>query len=165
MESIISYSVIILLIIVSIYVYNIRKSQTRIFTLSEQIYATNSLYVMILKKSGKIDSVIISVKAVKPITIDEIKVELITGKREFNYYDLRNIVNEETEFPFKTTSDSETKFTIPFNDFKSMLSDGVHPFRTFRFIISSDSNTPFKSHELGFNKKWVIYRPDTGSYN
>jgi len=165
MESIISYIVIIALIIVSIYVYNIRKKQSRVFVLSNQDFPDLSLSVNVQKNAVTAESLIVVISTKNNIRINDIKTELITSKREFNYYNLDSLCTEKYIFPVEVISESDITFTIPFDDFKSLLADGEHPFRTFRFVIYSETSKPFKSHELGFNKKWVIYRPDSGNYN
>lgn len=164
MESILSYTIIIVFIVISVYVYNIRKNTTRTFLLSDQHYPIASLNVWIQKEKGKIESIIIEVKNTEKLRIVNIKTELITGKREFNYYDHRQLSNSYP-MPVELPPDKDYKMELPFNSFKELMSEGEHPFRTFRFVVECDGSKTFKSHELGFNSKWVIYRPDTGSYN
>ena len=98
------------------------------------------------------------------MNITSVRAELITGKRVFNYYDISGLCNN-LDLPLDLTASNSCKIEIPFTDFKNKMNDGELPFRTFRFVINDDRNNPFKSHELGFNSKWIIYRPDTGSYN
>ncbi|MDG2080876.1 MAG: hypothetical protein P8J47_03735 [Bacteroidales bacterium] len=164
MESILSYTVIILVIVISIYIYNIRKKQSRIFSLSEQNFPSNIFYVKIAKLNGVITSILIEIYALKDMNITSVRAELITGKRVFNYYDISGLCNN-LDLPLDLTASHSCKIEIPFTDFKNKMNDGELPFRTFRFVINDDRNNPFKSHELGFNSKWIIYRPDTGSYN
>ena len=164
MESILSYTIIIVFIVISVYVYNIRKNTTRTFLLSDQHYPIASLNVWIQKEKGKIESIIIEVKNREKLRIVDIKTELITGKREFNYYDHMQLSNSNP-MPVDLSPDKDYKMELPFNSFKELMSEGKHPFRTFRFVVEGDDGKTFKSHELGFNSKWVIYRPDTGSYN
>ena len=164
MESILSYTVIILVIVISIYIYNIRKKQSRIFSLSEQNFPSNIFYVKIVKLNGVITSILIEIYALKDMNITSVRAELITGKRVFNYYDISGLCNN-LDLPLDLTESHSCKIEIPFTDFKKMMNDGELPFRTFRFVINDYRNNPFKSHELGFNSKWIIYRPDTGSYN
>lgn len=165
MESIISYIVIITLIVISIYVYNIRKQQTRLYVLSIQNYPELIMIVNIKKLASKIEDIVVQIKSKVDIEICDLRVELITSKREFNHYELNSFCNIDNALPIKIVAGSNESFTISFDAFKELLSDGQHPFRTYRFVVYDNNNKPYKSHELGFNKKWVIYRPDSGSYN
>lgn len=163
MESTISYIVIILLIIISIYTYNKRKTRINIFSLSIQKYPQIILNIKINKYKGKITDIILEQNSNNNITIVNTKVELISKKREFNYYELTNISN--TAVPYTLKAGESRSTSIPLESFKSLLMDGEHPFRTFRFMITDASGKNYKSHELGFDKKWIIYKPDSGHYN
>lgn len=164
MESTITYIVIAILVIIFVVVYNIRKQQTRSYLLSEQLYPNIDFSVNIVKHQSKIETISLKAIANKKITINSIKVELITRSREFNYYSLNNYITS-TNFPIKLNISDEMSFNLPFDEFKRLLNEGDLPFRTFRFTIVSDNDKSYKSHELGFNKKWIIYRPDSGTYN
>ena len=164
MESILSYTIIIVFIIISVYVYNIRKNTTRTYLLSDQHYPNASFYIWIKKEKGKIESIIIEVKNSEKLSISDIKAELITGKRDFSYYDY-NQLSDTVSLPVDISPNNGYRLELPFNAFKELMSKGEHPFRTFRFVADCKGGRTFKSHELGFNSKWVIYRPDTGTYN
>lgn len=164
MESIISYIVIISLVIISIYIYNIRKKQTHDFVLSKQNFPKLTFSVNIQKSQGNTNAILIKAFTTTEITIVEVRVELITASRDFNYYNLNEFI-KDMNLPTKIMVDKETTIPLAFSEFKSLLADGEHPFRTFRFVLVDDSGKVYKSHELGFNKKWIIYRPDSGSYN
>ncbi len=145
-------------------VYNYKKKQIRRYLLSMQQYPEADVSVNIQKTQSKISDIIIKVLANKDIDINDIKVELISKKREFNYYSLASLV-ENSKFPVTLNKSADIEFVIPFNDFKAKLMDGEHPFSTYRFMVIANQNQSYKSHEMGFNKRWVIYRPDTGNYN
>ena len=164
MESVLSYIVIIALIIISVFIYNIRKKQSRIYLLSVQNYPDLKLSVNIEKKEGEINAILLNIIPVIDIELKDAKVELISKKREFNYYSLTSYYSDNNAFN-TMHANSEEQIKIPFNEFKTLLKDGEHPFRTFRFVVYAKNDKPYKSHELGFNKKWIIYRPDSGSYN
>lgn len=164
MESVLSYIVIIGLIIVSVFIYNIRKKQSRIYLLSAQNYPELKLSINIEKKEGEINAILLKIIPVLDIELKDAKVELISSKREFNYYSLAHYYSNSNSFN-TMYANSEEQIRIPFDEFKTLLKDGEHPFRTFRFVVYAKNDKPFKSHELGFNKKWIIYRPDSGSYN
>ena len=98
------------------------------------------------------------------MNLNDIKIELISAKREFNYYSLESLKSTNS-FPTKLEKNTTVEFLILFEEFRTLLMDGEHPFRTFRFIAVSDKGQSYKSHEMGFDKRWVIYRPDSGTYN
>jgi len=164
MESIISYVIIITIVIVSIYIYNIRKKQTRDYILSIQNYPNLEFGVNIQKNNDIITAIILKLRLLTETSITNIKVELITADRKFYYYDLKSLTNN-INTPTSMDQKGDVLTTIPFDEFRTLLADGEHPFRTFRFVIYDNAEKAYKSHELGFNKKWVIYRPDSGSYN
>ncbi len=145
-------------------VYNFKKKQIRYYLLSLQQYPDLSISTNIKKTQGKISDIIINITANKAVILNDVKVELISKKREFNYYSLHQFLKTD-DFPVKLGMGSKTEFIIPFNDFKTLLMDGEFPFSTYRFMVVSSKEHMYKSHEMGFNKRWVIYRPDTGNYN
>ena len=122
MESILSYTVIILVIVISIYIYNIRKKQSRIFSLSEQNFPSNIFYVKIVKLNGVITSILIEIYALKDMNITSVRAELITGKRVFNYYDISGLCNN-LDLPLDLTASHSCKIEIPFTDFKKMINE------------------------------------------
>ncbi len=164
MENTITYIVITILMVLTIAFYNYKKKRIRQFLLSQQHYPELNINIYIEKNQGDISAAIVSITANKDIIITDIKVEVISKKREFNYYSLQKIVNDNS-VPLKLSTGVSAKFTVPFIDFKSLLMDGEYPFKTFRFLVASNNKRLFKSHEMGFDKRWTIYRPDTGSYN
>ncbi|HJN06739.1 MAG TPA: hypothetical protein QF480_09005 [Bacteroidales bacterium] len=164
MESTVIYITIIIIVILVITVYNYRKKQVRYYLLSLQRYPELTLSISIQKQKGKISAVFIKLSAIKEVELKDLKIELITAKREFNNYSLQSLL-ESNPFPVKLEENTKTKFLVRFEDFRTLLMDGEHPFRTFRFVVVSDKGQTYKSHEMGFDKKWVIYRPDSGKYN
>ncbi len=148
----------------AITVYNYRKKQTRYYLLSVQRFPELIIGIKIKKHQRKINAILINVTAIKEMILKDVKVELISSKREFNYYSLQSLISLNS-LPLKLDINSQNEFILPFEEFRSLLMDGEHPFRTFRFLVVSDKKQTYKSHELGFDKKWVIYRPDTGKYN
>lgn len=164
MESVLGYILIIILVIVSVYFYNLRKKTSRTFTLSQQNYADAVFKVRVIKEKGTITKLILALESKKDLDITSISVELITRKREFNSYDLCDVFID-IKVPFLVNSNEAYNVELDFEKFKKLLADGDLPFRTFRFVVKAKNNTAYKSHELGFNKRWVIYRPDSGTYN
>jgi hypothetical protein len=164
MESTVSYIIIVVLVILSIIVYNYKKKKIRYYLLSEQQYPELKIGVNIQKYQGKIVAILINFLAVKNVTLIDLRIELISKEREFNFYSLKLLINAES-FPIKLKPERKMEFLIPMEEFRTLLMDGEHPFRTFRFVGISERGQAFKSHEMGFDKKWIIYRPDTGKYN
>jgi len=164
MESTVSYILIAVIIILAFTVYNYRKKQTRYYLLSRQKYPKLELKIIIQKTQRKISAVVISLSTVEDLDLSDIKVELISHKREFNYYSLASLISTN-RLPSKLKKNTKVEFSVPFEEFRTLLMDGEHPFRTFRFVAVSEKDKSYKSHELGFDKKWVIYRPDSGKYN
>ena len=164
MESTVSYIIIAVIMALVVTVYNYKKKQIRYYLLSLQQYPELDLTINIKKTQGKISAIIIEVKGNKLVTLEDVKVELISKKREFNSYSLQKLMEGST-LPSILEKGNELEYIIPFDDFKSLLMDGEFPFSTYRFVVINSLNQPYKSHEMGFNKRWVIYRPDTGNYN
>ena len=164
MESTVSYILIAVIMILSFTVYNYRKKQIRYYQLSIQKYPELAISILIQKTQRKISAVIFSLSTIEDMDFSDIKVELISRKREFNYYSLKPIISMSS-LPTKLEKNKKIEFPIPFEEFRTLLMDGELPFRTFRFIAVSDKGKSYKSHEMGFDKKWVIYRPDSGKYN
>ncbi len=164
MESTVIYIVIAVIVILAITIYNYRKKQVRYYLLSLQKYPELTFGINIQKTQSKISAISILVAATKNIFLNDIKIELISSKREFNYYSLVPLL-ESNSFPIELDIMKKKEFFIQFEDFRKLLMDGEYPFRTFRFVVESDKGQKFKSHEMGFDKKWVIYRPDSGTYN
>jgi len=164
MESTVTYIIITVIMVLVITVYNFKKKQIRYYLLSLQHYPELDLSINIQKTQGKISAIVMRILANRPIVINNIKVELISKKRDFNYYSLHKLI-DGNNLPNKLEKDSEFEYIIPFDSFKSLLMDGEFPFSTYRFMVTTSLSNSFKSHEMGFNKRWVIYRPDTGNYN
>ncbi len=164
MESTVSYILIAAIMILSFTVYNYRKKQIRYYQLSMQKYPELVLSIIIQKTQRKISAVLVKLSSTGEMNLNDIKIELISAKREFNYYSLRSLISTKS-LPTKLNKNTKIEFLIPFEEFRTLLMDGEHPFRTFRFIAVSDKKQSYKSHEMGFDKKWIIYRPDSGTYN
>lgn len=164
MESTVTYIVIAVIVILAITIYNYRKKQIRYYQLSLQKYPELIIGINIQKTQGKISAISALITALKDIVVDDIKIELISSKREFNYYSLQPLLNANP-FPVKFKMQDKKDYLVKIEDFRALLMDGEHPFRTFRFVVVSDKGQTYKSHEMGFDKKWVIYRPDSGTYN
>ncbi len=164
MESTVSYILIAAIMILSFTVYNYRKKQIRYYQLSMQKYPELVLSIIIQKTQRKISAVLVKLSSTGEMNLNDIKIELISAKREFNYYSLRSLISTKS-LPTKLNKNTKIEFLIPFEEFRTLLMDGEHPFRTFRFIAVSDKKQSYKSHEMGFDKKWIIYRPDLGKYN
>ena len=164
MESTVTYIVIAIIMALTITVYNYKKKKIRYYLLSKQQYPELTISVDIKKTEGKISAIIISNTAKVPVEIVDFKVELISKKREFNYYSLQQLLIDNS-LPAVLNNAQKFQFEISFDKFKELLMEGELLFRTFRFVTISKNGRSFKSHEMGFNSRWVIYRPDSGNYN
>ena len=151
-------------VILSIIVYKYKKKQIRYYLLSVQNYPEIILSIDIQKHEGKISAILVKFTAIKNVTLSDIRIELISKKREFNFYSLQPQISS-ISFPFELKTDGKTEFIVHFEEFRTLLMDGEHPFSTFRFVALAENGQTFKSHEMGFNKRWIIYRPDSGTYN
>ena len=154
----------VIIVILSITVYNYKKKQIRYYLLSVQQFPELKMSINIQKTQGKISAILIEFTENKDISLSDVRIELISKKRELNFYSLQLLV-DSVNFPLKLNAGSKTELNISFDDFRDLLMDGEYPFSTFRFVALSEKGQVYKSHEMGFDKKWIIYRPDSGTYN
>lgn len=132
--------------------------------LSVQVYPECILKVLVIKQHGKIQTLVLRIIARKEIPFKSVSTELIDKKRNFeNVYLDRNIT--QVSFPLTISKNKYLDVKIQFAEFKNHLTSLDKPFRTFRFAVENTSGKKYKTHELAFNKNWVIYRPDSGKYN
>ncbi len=164
METILTLLLIGLLIAGSLIAYKHRKTGKKQYLLSENIFPQLVLGIYVQKTNGKLSGIIVRLKALEDEIIKKVQLELITRKRDFGYYDmLENKLIDR--LPLSINKHHSTDMVIAYSDLKNLLEDGDLPFLTFRFVVTNENGKPFKSHELGLNKKWQIMRPDSGHYN
>jgi hypothetical protein len=164
METVITLIVLGIIIAASWMTYQHKRVKNRQFLLSEQIFPSLILSVIIEKFQNNITHVIIRIKALDQLQINGLSLELINKKREFNHY---NLIAKGLTPPLNSrlNANSTTDIKIDYEQMKQLLENGDLPFRTFRFVIADHTDKKFKSHELGLNKKWQLLRPDSGNYN
>jgi hypothetical protein len=162
MEDILTYLIVFGLIIGGVAVWQLRNAKPRPYWLSHQIFPDMQMWVLIEKKDGKHKSVILKTMHNKNLSLNTPRVELINNKRERLFIDLPWKDKQE-----KANKDGwlENISELNFNDFYKSLNSSAFKFRTFRITVHDQEGKPFKSHELAFNKRWTIYRPDSGKYN
>jgi len=164
LEDIIGYIILFVFGLGALYLYQWRKDKMRIFPLSEQHYPELVLTVLIKKQSGEIKSLLLRVLAKKDITVKEILVELIYPGNE-NFSASLNHLSGENLFPLKITGGNSFDFNLEMKDFKDEITGQSVKFNAFRLIVQNESGKKFKSHRLAFNKRWSVFKPDTGRYN
>ena len=148
----------------ALYLYQWRKEKVRMFPLSEQIYPELILTVLIIKQSGEIKSVILRVEAKKEMILKKILVDLISHENKFYSVALNDVI-EENPLPLKLPAGKPFDFKLEMTDLKNEITGQSVKFNAFRLVAQNDDGKKFKSHRLAFNKRWSVFRPDTGKYN
>ena len=164
METFLALFFIAFLIVGTVMTYRHKKIAIKQFLISENTYPQLVIGIYVEKTKGKLSAVKVQIKGIETLTLNKLKLELITRKREFNYYDLSE-THLVDGLPQKLNKQHSTEFSISYSDLKNLLEQGQLPFRTFRFVATDSTGKPYKSHELGLDKKWQIMRPDSGHYN
>ncbi len=164
METFLALFFIAFLIVGAVMTYRHKKIAVKQFLISENIYPQLVIGIYVEKTKGKLSAVKVQIKGIESLILEKLQLELITRKREFNYYDLsdKNLVDS---LPHKLNEKHSKEFSINYSGLKSLLEQGELPFRTFRFVVTDTNGKTYKSHELGLDKKWQIMRPDSGHYN
>ncbi|NOY49028.1 MAG: hypothetical protein GXO88_00455 [Chlorobi bacterium] len=162
MEDILTYVIVFGLIIGGVAVWQIRYAKPRPYWLSHQLFPEMQMWVLIEKKDGKHKSVIIKTMRNKNLSLHPPKAELINSKRERLIIDL---AEKEKQERAREDGQIETITGLDFDEFYKLLNSSEFKFSTFRIIVENDAGKRYKSQELAFNKRWTIYRPDSGKYN
>ncbi len=164
MEDIITYIIVFGLIIGGVSIWQFRNAKARPYLLSRQNFPGFNLSLSIEKFDGKTKEFIIKTIFDSQLEPKNLWLEMINAKRETNAIQLSNtltVVNANNSNGNKTLK----TYTLPFNDLTKLLSNSQFNYNTFRVVVGVDSGRKFKSHELALNKRWTIYRPDSGKYN
>ena len=164
MEDIVAYVLLLVFGAGAVYLYYGRKAMVKEFPLSVQTYSGSALKVLLQKQHGKIRYITLTLVAGKELQVKNISVELIDAKREFSELNLNREI-ETLKLPAIINRDQAFSLQLPYDDFRDQLLMPGNKFRTFRFVVETDGNKKFKSHELAFNRSMTIYRPDSGRYN
>jgi hypothetical protein len=162
MTDIMTYVIVFGLIIIGVIIWQLRYGKARPYWLSHQIFPELKLWVFVEKKDGKHKSIIIKTEQGDKTQTYAPTVELINNSRE-------NQIIQSPESEPQISKISENKITIEykydFNKLSKVLNSTDFNFSTFRFSIKNAKGQMYKSHELAFDKRWTIYRPDSGKYN
>lgn len=164
MEDVITYIVVFGVIIGGVAIWQLRRSKPRPYVLSIQRYPELEMQVLVRKQEGKTKDFVIQFQAGHDNLLNNISVELISKDRAFESLE-EGLINSHIELPLSISKNQTVEFVYPFPTFKKYLTDQSFSFKTFRIVLQIDNNKKFKSHEMAFNKNWVIYRPDSGKYN
>ncbi len=164
MENALTYLILIVIGLLVFAVYKIRHAHARPHLLSQQIYPEVMLKVLVRKEKNKTSHIQIEIYGRQSIHINDIKVELIMQDRQMHSLPVKQMFSPAlSEFNLEVAQ--HQVLSCPFNDFKDELMSVKIPFKTFRVVAHGANAKKFKSNELAFNNKWVIYKPDSGTYN
>lgn len=164
MEDILTYVIVFGLIIGGFAFWQFRYSKPRPYILSQQIFPELDLLVLIEKAEGKTKDFLININLKKQLVIKSPYVELIDKKRQSEIVLINEFISTKNQNP-EPNKEKNISYKYSFSEFSDLLKKREFKFKTFRIIIENNSGKIFKSHELAFNKNWIIYRPDSGKYN
>lgn len=162
MTDIITYVVVFGLLITGVIVWQVRYGKPRPYWLSHQVFSEIKLWIYVEKKDGKHKFIIIKTEQDKKIKTYPPAVELINASRE----KLKVTIPVTEPRISKITENKITiEYKYDFTNFSKVLNNNDFKFSTFRISIENANGQMYKSHELAFNKRWTIFRPDSGKYN
>jgi len=157
------YMIVFGLLITGVIIWQLR-SNTRFLRLSHQYYPELILDVLISKKERKIDKFIIRIHTKQKVPLKQLKIELISAKRSFEYIDLDEI-SDTVILPDTIKQSTVYDAAYPYEDLKQLITNKMIHLSSFRVVVVLQNNKLYKSHELKFDKFWKIFRSDTGRYN
>jgi predicted CopG family antitoxin len=164
MDSIIGYVVLFVVGLSVLYAYQWRKIKKRDLKLSRQSYSDALLELLIQKQHGKIQKIILQLTAKSDLKIQDVSIELINKKREFEILKFQSNSEQSKEVIF-IEKNNQHHFNFEHDFFKRFIIEQGKDFRTFRLVVENDKGKKYKTHELAFNKNWALYKPDSGRYN
>jgi len=159
-----SYILIFAILIGAVIIWQLRQSKSRYLRLSNQVFPELTLSILISKKERKINKLNVRIYAKKNVTIERIKFELISPKREFRYIESPKISNL-ISLPFNLKKGTTFDVIFPYEEFKIAITNEMTVLNSFRVVIETQNGKVFKSHELKLDKFWKIYKADSGKYN
>lgn len=159
----ISYIIVFVILIVGVIIWQFR-SNTHFLRLSNQEYPELSLSVLISKKERKIDKFIVRVYAKQQLDLQQIKFELISSGRAFQYISSHEISVAPT-LPHEIGRAETYEATYSYEKIKDIITTRMSNLSSFRMVVELQNNKVFKSHELKFDNLWKIYKADSGRYN
>jgi hypothetical protein len=159
-----AYLIVFGMLIIGILIWQARQSKQLTFSLSKQIFPELDLYVLTSKKEGKIKEVIVRIEAKKEIEVREVKLELISPKREFVYIFSGEVIGSPS-LPRQLQNKSNFDLSFPYDNLKEIMNEKMPVMNSFRAVVELEKGKVFKSHELTISKYWKIHKADTGRYN
>lgn len=158
-----SYIIVFTILIAGVIIWQFR-SNTHFLRLSNQEYPELSLSVLISKKERKIDELIIRMYAKQHLILHQIKFELISSERAFEYISSQEISDTHT-FPCEIGQVETFEINYSYEKLKDIMTSRMSNLSSFRIVVELQNNKVYKSHELKFDNLWKIYKADTGRYN
>ena len=159
-----SYILIFAILIGAVIIWQLRQSKSRYLRLSNQVFPELTLSILISKKERKINKLNVRIDAKKNVTIEHIKFELISPKREFRYVESTKISNS-ISLPVNLKKGTTFDAIFPYEEFKTAITNEMTVLNSFRAVLETQNGKVFKSHELKLDKFWKIYKADSGKYN
>lgn len=159
-----SYILVFAILIGAVIIWQLRQSKSRYLRLSNQVFPELTLSILISKKERKINKLNVRIDSKKNVTIDRIKFELISPKREFRYVESTKISNS-ISLPVNLRKGTTFDAVFPYEDFKTAITNEMNVLNSFRVVLDTQNRKVFKSHELKLDKFWKIYKADSGKYN
>lgn len=159
----VSFIIVFAILIIGVIIWQL-GSNTHYLRLSKQEYPELSLEVLITKKERKIQELVIRIHAKKDIIIEQIKIELISQKRDFDYINSIEVL-DSNPFPILIQPSASSHISFPFEELKDLITARDTESVSFRVVVESKEDKVYKSHELKFDKFWKIYKLDSGRYN
>ena len=159
-----SYILIFAILIGAVIIWQFRQSKSRYLRLSNQVFPELTLSILISKKERKINKLSIRIETKKNVTIERIKFELISLKREFKYIESTEISNS-VSLPVNLKRLTTFDIIFPYEEFKIAITNEMTVLNSFRVVLETQNKKVFKSHELKLDKFWKIFKADSGRYN
>lgn len=162
MTDIVTYVVVFGLIITGVIIWQVRYGRPRPYWLSHQVFPNLKLWIFVEKKDGKHKYLIIKTEQENNIKTYPPFVELINTSREKLKI---NIPKIDPKISIITENKITIEYKYDFTNFSKTLNTSDFKFSTFRISVENTNGQMYKSHELAFDKRWTIFRPDSGKYN
>ncbi len=165
METVIGYIVIFGLGIIFVSFYLFKKDRKRDLPISEQPYPQIIMTVFIKKEKGKLSEIILQLRSLKNVLhIRYFHLELTNEQHEKETIDLKPIL-EIVDETIDLKPAQPMRFSFSSTTFVKLLSSHSDTYDRFRFVVATPENKKFKSHTLGLNKRWGLFKQDSGWYN
>lgn len=164
MEDVLTYIIVFGVFIGGVAVWHIRRSKPRPYILSVQRYPELEIQIIVRKQDGKTNDFVVQIYTGIDTQLANIYIELLSAKRESEQV-AGGLLSDHIHLPLHIPKKQKIELVYPFLSLKKYLTDQDFAFKTFRVVVMTENQKKIKSHELAFNKNWVIYRPDSGKYN